>query len=335
MKSNTKSIYCPNCGKLFPDLKKICYNCQSNKQNEKPENSRILNIKETTKQATELNFNHRDDRRADNQKNSNLIEKRQIRDQPEKNKNWKYKVLTIALGGLMLFFIFSPNAKNLLSNLSLLQEEILKTLVDKFDLNSSDSIKETDNQQSKTIESAISSSDKLTREFAKQQIIKFNNYPHRQSITLIKIYVKGFTNPGMQACLIFGASYAEYKGMLDKLEQAGVITVTENGPLGDCAVVQAVVSLTEEGKQYFVREYKSKDQYTGRESDAFELLSYNLDFGEVTGIVEEKMINAAYAIYTLKKSNISPFGRIINNVSEETMEKSQTFIKFDDGWRIR
>ena len=58
------------------------------------------------------------------------------------------------------------------------------------------------------------------------------------------------------------------------------------------------------------------------------------EFGEITGIVERKELNGAEVNYTLKRTNITPFGRILFNLTETTFNRTATFTKFDDGWRI-
>lgn len=58
-----------------------------------------------------------------------------------------------------------------------------------------------------------------------------------------------------------------------------------------------------------------------------------LVFGEITGIVERKDFNIAEVNYTLRRVDITPFGRALN-VSEETIFRTANFTRYDDGWRI-
>ena len=58
------------------------------------------------------------------------------------------------------------------------------------------------------------------------------------------------------------------------------------------------------------------------------------EFGEITGIVERKEFNNAEVNYTVKRINITPFGKLIFNLNEETFNRTATFTKYDDGWRI-
>ena len=58
-----------------------------------------------------------------------------------------------------------------------------------------------------------------------------------------------------------------------------------------------------------------------------------IEFGEVTGIVERKELNIAEVNYTTKRVNITPFGKAYN-INEETFNRSASFTKYDDGWRI-
>lgn len=65
-----------------------------------------------------------------------------------------------------------------------------------------------------------------------------------------------------------------------------------------------------------------------------EVMVARIEFGEVTGIVERKEFNVSEVNFTIKRTNITPFGRIVFNLNEETNTRSVTFTKYDDGWRI-
>ena len=113
-----------------------------------------------------------------------------------------------------------------------------------------------------------------------------------------------------------------------KLEKEGVITYSICGSglnRGYCA------TLTEEGKRNFwPRENNSGDMFT----TYINVLVAFTDFGEITGIVENKENNLAAVNYTIKYKDITPFGRILFNIKEGDIPKSVTLRKYDDGWRI-
>ncbi|MFA4852676.1 MAG: hypothetical protein WC599_09180 [Bacteroidales bacterium] len=84
------------------------------------------------------------------------------------------------------------------------------------------------------------------------------------------------------------------------------------------------MELTETGKQYLI-ENKNRYNKTFKISD--------LDFGEITGIVEQDGSNKAEVNYTLIRKNVTPFGKAFG-LNEGAFNNSVIFIKYDDGWRI-
>jgi hypothetical protein len=77
--------------------------------------------------------------------------------------------------------------------------------------------------------------------------------------------------------------------------------------------------LTEEGRKYLVSE------------NIFKVA--RKEFGEITGIVERKELNISEVQYTERIKDITPFGKVLG-LYEETINKTATFTKYDDGWRI-
>lgn len=57
------------------------------------------------------------------------------------------------------------------------------------------------------------------------------------------------------------------------------------------------------------------------------------EFGEITGIVERKGLSISEVNYTEKRKDITPFGKALG-INEETFNRTATFTKYDDGWRI-
>jgi len=92
--------------------------------------------------------------------------------------------------------------------------------------------------------------------------------------------------------------------------------------------------LTGYGKKYAVT-----DKYKVTEASVFtniyvDVRTAQLEFGEITGIIENKDLNIAEAQYTLVRKNITPFGKIFN-LREGIIDEKEIFIKYDDGWRIK
>jgi hypothetical protein len=59
-----------------------------------------------------------------------------------------------------------------------------------------------------------------------------------------------------------------------------------------------------------------------------------LALGEITGIRELEGVGVAEVSYTLVREDITPFGKIMFNMAAGTLQRTATFTKFDDGWRI-
>jgi hypothetical protein len=78
-------------------------------------------------------------------------------------------------------------------------------------------------------------------------------------------------------------------------------------------------NLTEKGRKYLVS------------GDNFKVS--RKEFGKITGIVERKELSISEVIYTEKRKDITPFGKVLG-IYEETINNSATFTKYDDGWRV-
>jgi hypothetical protein len=116
--------------------------------------------------------------------------------------------------------------------------------------------------------------------------------------------------------------------LYQKLQNEGLLTFSECGEgmsRGYCA------TLTEKGKQYAVsQEYNTDNMYIHK----INVKVSTLDFGEITGIMEQKELNIAEVNYTIVRKDVNPFGRIAFDLNNGTFTKSVTFTKYDDGWRI-
>ena len=131
--------------------------------------------------------------------------------------------------------------------------------------------------------------------------------------------------------------------LFEALEQEGLITYSiqvydvkiNTGPAGysyegwtkvytdiPCiGTVSHVATATEKGNQYI--------------ENGNNIVVATVEFGEVTGIVEREEFKNAEVNYTVRRTNITPFGRILFNINEETINRSVVFTKYDDGWRIQ
>jgi hypothetical protein len=123
------------------------------------------------------------------------------------------------------------------------------------------------------------------------------------------------------ACLCSDYDYLKAKSKLEYLQSIGLITVTEDLPYGECNVVKVVVSLTSEGRKFFVSEGDQK----------FHVKTCELCFGEITGIQTQEQLKSAKVNYTLVRKNTTPFGK---DISLEPLNYTEIFNLFDDGWRI-
>jgi hypothetical protein len=113
-----------------------------------------------------------------------------------------------------------------------------------------------------------------------------------------------------------------------KLQKEGLLTFSECGAglsRGYCA------TLTEKGKQYAVSAvYQTDNWYVNN----INVKAAKLEFGEITGIVEYKQFNTSQVNYTLVIKEITPFGILAFGLTEGSMNKSISFTKFDNGWKI-
>jgi hypothetical protein len=170
-----------------------------------------------------------------------------------------------------------------------------------------------------------SCTNKLSRSKAKEEILKKYQLPYSEELKLEKIYIKSYASsyPGAwlpHACLVQGPRFDKEKNWLEKLKNKNLITITENGPLGQCKVIQAVINLTEEGNKYLIN--SSNDTWIVKKAD--------ISFGDITGIQIMKQYGTAEAHYTLITSP-SPFD--LNNSNRAT-NKIAHYSLFDDGWRL-
>jgi len=89
-------------------------------------------------------------------------------------------------------------------------------------------------------------------------------------------------------------------------------------------------TLTEKGKQYATSEpYKTNNMWIKK----INVKGAKLDFGQITGILDQKESNITEVQFQLVRE-ANPFGVILRNYTSGTINKTATFKKYDDGWRI-
>lgn len=165
---------------------------------------------------------------------------------------------------------------------------------------------------------------KLTRDKAKSQIIKKLNYPKDEKYSL------AVEDKTMYQTMTISK--------WDKFKKLGLLTYEEFGKNPDRGtgwIPKVTIggsgiraNLTKKGKKYVLSDIKV---------DGFEkkvdVKIAELKFVEITGIKIYKEFNSAEVEYKIKRKNITPFGKALN-INESKIEKSISFTKYDDGWRI-
>ncbi|MCX6231139.1 MAG: hypothetical protein NTZ33_06305 [Bacteroidetes bacterium] len=161
----------------------------------------------------------------------------------------------------------------------------------------------------------------LSRDKAKQMIIQKYNFPLLKTINIDARHRYEY----------FGGSEMV---QLNNFVSLGLVTqkkVNEYIPSVGAAWDFIDVSLTEEGKKYFVNEIQdNSDDLYGRK---YVVKAYEIDFDEITGIEIQEQSKKARVLYTLKKVNVTPFGNL-NEKSSTELNQVESFTLFDDGWRI-
>jgi len=192
-------------------------------------------------------------------------------------------------------------------------------------------------------------SKELSRDESKKLIIQKYNFPYDETreINLFQQTSTEFKSTSGDAHNI-----PPKQGVMLNLEQAGLITyniertsfntreVWWDGPLGFSAPNETVRNAHRQ--KGYRQEFITKETYNhignltekGRQYLAAGGVKVaKIEFGEITGIVERKEFNIAEVNFTERRQDITPFGRALN-IYEETFNRSATFTRYDDGWRI-
>jgi len=170
---------------------------------------------------------------------------------------------------------------------------------------------------------------KLSRSHAEDEIVKKMELPINEEIIIKKKYfvdhqqVMGF---GMVCFPSSAPKFSEYENMLMELQNKGYINLKKDQFYNECNDLYTNVELTDKGKKDLLKENEGN----------YEVKLCEICFGEITGIIEYNEFQVADVKYSLIRKNYTEFGLILsNNIKEnESYEKSASFNKYDDGWRI-
>lgn len=172
---------------------------------------------------------------------------------------------------------------------------------------------------------------KLSRSKAKSEIIKAKQLPYPEYKPLNKRFIKEhqYVEFG-KVCFNNINLFKDYASQLLEMQSKGYITLKDDTNFDNCNNRYTNVILTESGKKELVKE--DPNNYYIRVS--------TIDFGEVTGIVEYKVLHAADVNYTLVREDLSEFGAMVTKLSNNnpnlpiTINHLTNFQKSDNGWHI-
>ncbi|MGB3345042.1 MAG: hypothetical protein WBA61_14130 [Aequorivita sp.] len=170
---------------------------------------------------------------------------------------------------------------------------------------------------------ATSCSNELSRSNAENQIVEALQFPQDE---LLRLIVEDRTIYMMNT-----------QRDWEKYREAGLLTYRSFGKSSSGGSFPTVTiggsgvraELTPKGKEYLKSEIKT----AGYEKYVM-VKQADLEFGEITGIKSYPENSSAMVDYTIKRTNITPFGAL-SHLKEEIIEKTASFDKYDDGWRLR
>ena len=108
------------------------------------------------------------------------------------------------------------------------------------------------------------------------------------------------------------------------LEQAGYLTKSGSWLYGYS------LSVTDMGKQFLVG--TGQDAMYGTSTLTFKTL--DIDFGEITGIAINKDQETATVRFSLKSTNVTPIGKMVEKNVDGPKNGELTYKKFDNGWQL-
>ncbi len=179
----------------------------------------------------------------------------------------------------------------------------------------------------------FSCSNHLSRDSAKEAIIKSEDLPKHIFYEFDRTYLKGVTTEGNGATSYLGKYFKDVENMITFFQNKGLVAINEQTQSDTSTVfllgttirtyVWENIELTDLGKKYF--EHSTKEGYKVR--------IWDIDFGQIDGIKDINDDKNAEVTYTVKKINITPFGKFF--VDDPTNANLVAlFSKYDDGWKI-
>ena len=137
----------------------------------------------------------------------------------------------------------------------------------------------------------------LSRGKAKDEIIKDKQLPQTETVKLNKKFLKDHQYVGgfPKVCLNNYERFSQREKQLTELQEKGYITFKDDEYYDDCNDLYTNIILTEKGKKDLVKENNGQ----------YEIKLCNIEFGEITGIVEYKEFKVADVKYTLVRTNIT------------------------------
>lgn len=109
-----------------------------------------------------------------------------------------------------------------------------------------------------------------------------------------------------------------------ELEQAGYLTKSGSWLYGYS------LSVTDMGKEYLVG--TGKDAMYGTSTLTFKTL--DIDFGEITGVAINKDQETATVRFSLKSTNVTPIGKMVERNIDGPKNGELVYKKFDNGWQL-
>jgi hypothetical protein len=185
----------------------------------------------------------------------------------------------------------------------------------------------------------------LSRQKAAELISKQQNLPSTQIIALSRHIMKSWDDPdrsgsimpAITLCVVnqSGETYADLQPRFQQWTEKGLLhVVQEDEHSGNCNYRWGSVRLTTEGFKYLVNPemFPENPGLFTKGTFLFKLRTYDLVFGEITGIQVNEQFKVAEVEYTVRRVNVTPFA---GEVSLEPMRRTARFALYDDGWRIK
>lgn len=148
------------------------------------------------------------------------------------------------------------------------------------------------------------SNQELTRKKAQNIIEKYYQFPNYIPINIIdeSIFGRGFTK--------------DYQSLINQ----GYLNYQKRPHSRNCDII-----ITEKSSEYYAAKIPSYVRFIG----------CDVVFNEISGIKLNDSGTKATVYYSLRYTNITPFGRVYNLKEGHLTEERDFFELYDDGWRIK